>query len=293
MYKEREKMSEIEDAKKMDYDRIWAFYEMKELDSKKKKDIKKTLKKRLKKQFSTNELDDLDEKEQSPTPIWNNLSEVEQQYFIYVSIRDYMFEKIQEYFVNDYENKIERIKQKIEKESNDLFSVLDVYKNQKEKVEIAFKIYCKATDHISTKQFQYGKICADLKKYWPHIPEPDLSEWIEHPLRIYDYVMSYKDYVMSYKVHEMDSIDFYPSQKEVDHVILQIIMQYLEKEHGLKINIPLIKECLHFMNLVDIDEFEVFPTKDRTKTENPYTQWIKYSNMLQQLTPFYDYEHQK
>ena len=137
-------------------------------------------------------MDDLDEKEQSPTPIWNNLSEVEQQYFIYVSIRDYMFEKIQEYFVNDYENKIERIKQKIEKESND-----------------------------------YGKICADLKKYWPHIPEPDLSEWIEHPLRIYDYVMSYKDYVMSYKVHEMDSIDFYPSQKEVDHVILQIIMQYL------------------------------------------------------------------
>lgn len=281
-------MEEMEEKNKpkMDYDMIWELYELENLSTDTKKTFSKTLKKRLKKQY--------------PDKAWENLTESEKDYFAGITIQDYMLKKVEEYSVDGGEaEKIKvRIKERIEKRRSDLYNILEDLNNWNNNVDIAYKPYCERdkdkgeTNEVKaeqTKRFAYGKFCNDLKNYNPHIPIPEYSVWKEYTPRIYDWAQEFYN-------SDMDSYRYYPTQAEIDHVILQIIMQYLEREHGLKINVPLITEILFSINSltiredIDIDEFEKIPTGDRENGNNPYVQWIKYHNMLKQLTPFYTYK---
>ncbi len=285
---------------KMDYDMIWELYESEDLNTENKETIQRTLRNRLEKQY--------------PNKAWENLTESEKDYFVCIAIQDYMLKKVEEYSVDgddteDIKEKIEKIKErirekigkigkirKIEKRSGDLYNTLEDLNEWNNNVDITNKKHYEenkdktnAVKVEQAKRYAYGKFCNDLKNYNPRIPVPEYSVWKENPSRVYDYAQEFY-------ASDRDSSMYYPTPAEIDHVIVQIIMQYLEREHGLKINIPLIIESLFFMNSlkdredIDIDEFEKMPIGDWENGNDPYVQWIQYRNMLKQLTPFYDYE---
>lgn len=296
---------------KLDYDEINRVYEMnwctcyEKEEKKKRARIQKTLKNMYARKFGERE--------------WESLKPLEKEYFIYVYIQETMLK-------NMNSAQASRIKKKIEDTIGDTFFSYDIITRRNEALDKIYKDdYIQPQDSDKKKASQYKVFKNDLKKLNSFITPPTFQEWKKNPLRPYDYIQTFLhegegeypkylstddevlriivDYFEKYhnmntsQIKECLNLSFYQSEEGQRHprylsvtsVIIQIIMQYLEKYHGLKINVPLIEECLCFLESVDdLDDFDKMETKFVDGEESMHDKWIKYNKMREELIPFYE-----
>ena len=313
---------------------------------------------------------------------WGNLSESQKLKFIYFDIKE---EVINRAFVDLTKQKT--IRREIDKKIHEKFgeniiflSEADEYNKTLERIyHVCDKLKDTETDYeksevnknikdvekvndVSNKpkitRTDYEKFEKDFEACNLPFPKPSKKEWMERPLRIYDYlrnfynenilnvgyedksknyepeqatvdhvilriIMKYLEDEYQFKIYDSEIEEYmesshenenyhsiqtdvkhedtdknnYFNQAEINHAILRIVLKYLENEHHLKINIPLIKECLAFIELhkktLDFDDFEKISIEGWEKGTNPYIKWIYYSKMLMTLPPFYQIEEKK
>lgn len=86
----------------------------------------------------------------------------------------------------------------------------------------------------------YEQLCSTLQKINKNIPLPSYSTWRSNPLRPYDYQCQFEEKSLQ---HSYDTVDV----DEIDHILIRIVVNYLEKCNSLKIDIPKIEQCISFL----------------------------------------------
>lgn len=254
----------------IDFKTIFTIYRI--YDDTKKHDIRRNLNKMLKELYGTKD--------------WRILTNPQKQNFIYCDIKEYMLEKV-DFALRD------EIKAKIEKEFGYYEETRNEIKLIKERAKVKYKVYCTADDSDEIKKEAYSEFYIDMKTYFSYLPLPPYEKWSKNPLRIYDLDEADK---LEYRQNHLteDTEEIHTPQEDIDHVILQIIVQYLEKYHGLKINVPLIKECKDYLlfsgKIISIMEDGDISADGLEDGTNEYEKIMRYENMLKELTPFYTVE---
>jgi len=257
-------------------------YEVMQAEKSKQDKMRKYIRENLNKRF--------------PDKTWFDLSALEKNHFILIEIKDK--------FISDYIDisKQKRINAKIDKLISESMLQADMeIKEYNEKISNVYKSYYNEVDSDEDKKGAYEQFCNDLANINELVPIPTYEQWIhaneshnaikKTPHRdfgIYDYLMSYIN-----ENHPHANLDYYNpvSQAQVDHVLLQTIVSILKVENNIKIDIPLIKECLEFTNNFYIEDFEEFLTKydpslplskkEQDEIIEQNKKYITYKNMLE------------
>lgn len=224
------------------YDAVFEVYELRYKTLKEKDTVRRFIKRAFKKSFK----DRTD---------WSALSQYEKNYFIYIIIKDTMLAR----YVKPIKQSV-KIRQKI---NNFLSETLFLADNQQAKYNETMSeihtIYYQDSNSKNEQRKKYKEFCDTLSSINDKVPIPAFEEWLSEnaskPLRIYDYIMSfYREIEEQYFAGNTPSC----SQAEVDHVLLQILVKIVAKEHDIEINTSLIEECLSYLNNYHIQDFEPF-----------------------------------
>ncbi len=322
----------MKEREKIDYISIFKFYEVQ--DDEQKHDLRKKIKKMLKEEYGTE--------------FWGYLNESQRQKFIYFDIKETVIDFLSPNAQQGFREKIEKkIKEKF---GENIVFLARVDKFNKDRDNF-YKKY--GEKDFTERQLRYAydnHFKEDFMECDLPIPVPSKAEWKKNPLRIYDYykdflsasskdnlkesklsmeildhvilrvIMKYLEDKYQFIIHDSEIEEYikschedenqrsdqtdtehkdrykndYSNQVNVNHIILQIILKYLENEHQLKINIPLITECLTFVekykNIIDIDEFDRISIDGWEIGNNLEIKWFNYCKMLLELTPFYEVE---
>lgn len=230
------------------YDVIFPVYELDKDSKQEKEKYRKLLRGRFEKKF--------------PRKGWDNISQAEKDVFVFVDIREDMFN----YYVTDPAIQ-KRVLQRIDEKLKTMFSQTMSVKHNR-RVDIEFRTdYYKPKDSDTPKRKAYAEFCKDLSNVNRHVPIPEYNEWVQWneraikgsgtPLTIHDCVMSFYDSLDSEYARVKNAV----SQSEIDHVVLEILKGKFEKELGFEINIPKIKECLTYIKNHAFEESEYVPTE--------------------------------
>ena len=184
--------------------------------------------------------------------IWYEYTELEKVEFAYIKIRDKMLKN----YVDVSKHK--RIINKLDTFLNETYMIAaPELKAHNSIIGAIFENHINALDTDSEKKENYDQLCNAIKKYNPDIPVPTYDEWNEtrdrillnpppHCLRAYDYISSYQDEQL-----ELNDKTIYPTQSEIDHVIIQILLKNYQEQNNVTVDVPLIKECLTFIKNFD------------------------------------------
>lgn len=266
------------------YDVIFPVYEL-DRDSKQAKEkYRKLLRGRFEDKF--------------PGKGWDDISQEEKDVFVFVDIREDMFE----HYVKDITVQ-KRVSGRIDEKLRTIFDQRKSVEHNR-RIDIMFRTdYYKPEDSDTPKRKAYAKFCKDLSGINGYVPIPEYDEWVQWnersikgrgtPLRIYDCIKDYYDSLNA----EHSGIKNAVSQPEIDHVVLEILKERIEKKLGFEINIPKIRECLTFIKNHEFDEFEHVPAKagseleggenagtgERRKEMEDNARYIMYEEMLKKL----------
>lgn len=261
------------------YEKILQLYDQKG----KSKDVKHSLREKIRNKFR--EIYGKNKK-------WDELNDYQKYKFVCFDIKNCIMKnweensrkRVERKFIKEYDNIFAPSEEKTEVEYDLILKSLDKVEKYNEKFGNLWKGRCNADDTDAKKRYYHNVITETMTKYYPHIPIPAFKEYSEHPLSAYDYIMAYY----------MNNMP-YPQLLSVNFVILQIIIQYLEQEHGLKIDIEKITECLCFLDLFcpNLDDMDEIPVVDSFKDLYLFAKWADCQEMLRTLTPFYKIEKKR
>lgn len=215
---------------------------------------------------------------------WAELSSVEKDTFIYITIRQKMLTR---YVDASKKNKINQsIDTYLKKTFLDSDSAVRKFNSIREPI---YQNYFDMSDDDSTKKEKYALLCNTIRNFNPQTPIPTYEEWINYPLRPYDYIASFENEPL----HVNSEID-YPSQAEIDHVILQVILTIFKEQFQKDIDIPLIKECLTYLKNCDIDSYDTLltdydpninlPKEEQEQIIQATRKYFTYKKMLDDLS---------
>ena len=237
--------------KKEEYRVIFNTYELNNETNKKHK-LRKYIRENLKREF--------------PEKEWSELSTLEKDRFVYITIRENMTKDMDE-------SKRNRIIRKIDGMLNKtLFHADTELEKHNAKVSKAFEIYYNDFDTDDEKKKAYEWFCRDLKAYNEAIPIPNFDEWVEenklalkksnpsHSKRIFDYYMDFENEQYK-KFHS----EYRPAtQSQIDSVILKIILKKLNTIHNVILKtilyntkIDVDKDKLNALN-INLDEDKIY-----------------------------------
>lgn len=257
------------------HDKAFEVYKLKTAYDSQKDKIRKYLKRTL-------------EKEYGKGVSWSELSTIQQDTLIYVTIRQTMLEK----YVDSSKHKA--INENIDKHIKGRFLESDKeLKKHNSTVQSIFENYFNSNDSDDEKEIKYNMLCTTISNNNPHVPVPSFDEWIKHPLRPYDYIASFNANT------DIADTKKYPTQSDIDHVVLQVLLKRINSISDIKelkqtiINIDLIEECLTYIKNFDIEPHdpvltEYDPTLNipREKQELIITdnrRYFTYKKMLEDL----------
>lgn len=252
------------------YDIVFSIYELGYALEKDKNKIRKYLKRHLKKEYGEN-------------CDWNKLSAIQRDIFVYITIRQDMLSN----YVGS--SKCKRINSKIDNILKESFldSAKDV-KQHNSLTEPLFKNYFDESD--SDKKEKYKILKNAIQKFNPNVPVPTFEEWLSCPLRPYDYIGTFEN-----EPPELDNdYEYIPSQSEIDHVVLQVLIKIVKEKLDIDINTKLIEECLTFLGNSEVERYETLPDEydpqiplskeKQEKIIKLYRQYYTYKKMLDNLS---------
>ena len=120
------------------------------------------------------------------------------------------------------------------------------------------------------------------------VPKPTFEEWKSFPRRPFDYIESFQHDPIQYS----DMKD-YPSQSEIDHVIIQLLLKIVQESANIKIDLPLIIETLTFLKNFETNDYDSLlnkydpnidiPKEEQDKLIDCNRQYILYKQKLDTL----------
>lgn len=192
--------------------------------------------------------------------LWDELSKQQQDSFVYISMKGYMFKVVDKvYGINP--KKIKEIKKKINEKNtlnlkafekqNQLKIISDKYYYHKE----AYEAIENQVEQLQAKKEDYKKFEEAFKQVLPHLNPPTFEEWDKEnqqiPRRLKDYELEAVLNNTSNEPYDSDEyIDTTMSiaefnnrvKAETDHVVLQCIVKILEELGIAEIDINKIEE---------------------------------------------------
>ena len=221
--------------RKIDYDTIFAFYEVRRKPGKEGENeiraLRKVISERLEKYLARMNLSDKE---------WPQIPENYRNIFVYIKIKDRMLK-----------GKDEKFKQKIQKKIDDCLlddaekgSILFTRRNAAIKNFLYKDDYIAKDASVSEKKNAYKDFCQNWQDYNKWIDPPSYNDFVKNPnLSIYDYMMN-----------EIENESMFDSA--INDVVLRIVVKVLEDKFGLKIDYAGIKEC--FQTFYEINQEEDF-----------------------------------
>lgn len=251
------------------HDKVFRIYDLERADSTKKDAIRHYLDRKI--------------KNVSPY-IWENFNSVEKDIFIYITIRPRMLG----HYITD-ENKIKKINRSIENYLKETH--LDAHKPLKTynaNINALRENHYDSTDSESELLQKYKHLCNSINNYNPMVPKPTFEEWKSFPRRPFDYIESFQHDPIQYS----DTKD-YPSQSEIDHVIIQLLLKIVQEKANIKIDVPLIIETLTFLKNFETNNYDSLlneydpnidiPKEEQDRLIDYNRQYILYKQMLDNL----------
>lgn len=240
-------LSEYEERKKTAY----------EFKHKRFYGIRGTVKKQIRRKFHDIYHDD-DKKKW----LWDELSEMQQLAFIYITMHDYLFKIVDEVYDA---KKADDIKKEVNEKVTLNLQVFDLQNQQNlisDKYYYRKEVYeriANQEEQIKEKEKDYNEFKKAFKQVLPlHLNPPTFEEWDKEnqqiPRRLKDYEL---ESVLNNTCNEqfdsdeyidttMSEVDFKNRVKaETDHVVLQCIVKILEELEFAKINIDEIEKNSH------------------------------------------------
>lgn len=93
---------------------------------------------------------------------------------------------------------------------------------------------------------------------------------------------------------QVDHDAVYPSQTDIDHVIIQILMKEYTAQTKRAIDVPKIYECLNYIMNYEIDNYDIvqdeydpkieIPKEEQEKYVQANRKYFTYKRMLEDLT---------
>lgn len=251
------------------HDIVFKVYGLKNADDDKKDAIRKYIKRQLKKEHSYD---------------WEEFNSIEKDTFIYITIRQTMLER----YVTD-EGKRKKINQSIDNYLNEtLLDSIKPLKTYNSKIDALFENHFDSTDCESVMKQKYIHLCNTINKYNPMVPKPSFEEWKRFPCRPFDYIESFQHDPTQYS----DTKD-YPSQAEIDHVIIRLLLKIVQEKANIEIDVPLIIETLTFLKNFETNNYDSLlneydptiniPKEEQDKLIHYNRQYILYKQMLDNL----------
>lgn len=236
--------------KNVDYEKIFEPYELDNKHVKSSDGIKTAAKKQIRRKFHRIYGEDA---------LWIELTDMQQQRFIYVTMKDYLLKVVDNINVRN-NAKAKRIKKKIDKESRHILQMIDV---QEQRNNISNKYYYRkgfyetienSEEQMKVKKEDYKEFEKAFKQVLSPLNPPTFEEWDrqnQQELRcLNDYALQS---VLDNKCNEQSDSDGYVDttmpqaeldkrvNEETDHIVLQCLVKILEELGVVKINIDEIK----------------------------------------------------
>ncbi|WP_026524151.1 hypothetical protein [Butyrivibrio sp. MB2005] len=233
-------MSKIETV----YDVVFEIYGLKQASKPTKEKIRSLVKRHLEKNYAGK--------------TWNELSKIEKDAFVYITIR----QKILDKYVDA--SKHNKINKRIDDYLKNQFSILEsdlALRKHNSIIGAIYEQYYNPDDTESVKREKYQLLCHAIHNKNAKAPTPSFDDWCNNPLRPYDYIRTYEE---SDFYEEDDTIE--ATQAEIDHVILQTLLKEYSSNSNSFIDTDKIKECLTFLKNVpfDVSDNELLDKYDPT-----------------------------
>lgn len=107
-----------------------------------------------------------------------------------------------------------------------------------------------ATSCQKEKQKAYNHLCDTLRTHNNKMPVPSYDEFVNNPLRPYDYIMSYESEQNDNQAQDYTSL-------ETDYV-MQILLKVVQDKLGLEIDFDILRNCIHTFMHPNVPELELF-----------------------------------
>lgn len=233
---------------KLDYERVFAAYDLDWRFEKNKDKVSKYMKRKLEKRY--------------PGKSWDSLSEVEKEIFIYIDMKQEMLDK----YVPARRNK-KLIEEKINAHisevmlntSNGIYLEKDVrsrYFYDKSALDAI-------TDTDKRKKAEkkaYNQFVDALKVLSPFTPVPTLEDWVadnqKAPKTINDYELYHILHPNTEETKPVKPV-VKASQSDIDHVLLLTIVKVLKEQKIADIDVDKIEKCLTVLKT--FHEFPIHP----------------------------------
>lgn len=190
-----------------------------------------------------------------PNRKWQELTKIEQDTFIYVTIRKDMLDRYIDLSKHD----------KITKEldayvESTLLKEQALIRSHNINVENAFKRYNLNSMTENEKKKEYQEFYNNFRQINKAIPIPSYDEWLsdnqKYPMRIYDYIMDESNEFMK------ENADvYYASDSEIDHIILLTLLDEFKKRFNIQIDIKEIENCLNTVKNYEYPEWDGITTE--------------------------------
>lgn len=218
------------------YEKAFKIYELNNKTDNQEHTIRNYIKKKLKKVYNKE---------------WDKLTQLEQERFLYVIIRQDMLDR----YVPEGNHK--KINKKIDKYLSDSLLIekklIEEFNQTNDDIRTNYDL-SNQTDEA--KKERYNHFCNSLNKKSPNTTPPSFNEWCKNPISAYSYLNS------MYSEERTSQSSYNVSESEVDHVIIKTLVKALRDKQNIDIDVDLIKECLQYKN-----DFCTFDPFDPIQTE--------------------------
>lgn len=182
---------------------------------------------------------------------WDEMSPTEQDFFVYVTIRERVLKYVEKAFGKKMRTQIE--KQTKGKCDESISIAQEMESMIEENIPFMFRRFDSSTMTDKEARAAYKEFYAALQTRNKRCPIPDYGTWKkdnhDNPRRPYDYIREFEE------CNPNEADDDMPLESEVDHVILHTILKYLSDYDNLQIDIEEIRKCLTIEKRYSIEDF--------------------------------------
>ena len=196
---------------------------------------------------------------QYPNQDWTELTEVERNDFILITVKDYILEKVKyphpedkKYKVDPKAQKIaDKLNAKVNQKLQTMHRALKIMEEHNMDIALLYKQFFIEGATKEENHDSYLELCKHLSEIHPQLEAPSFEEWLKAPLTIYEIR---EEAILEYQRNQdhEDLFSYKPSKSEV----LEEIISCLLKELNISIDVDGIKHCLTAASYIDTFDYE-------------------------------------
>ena len=205
------------------YDELFDFYHINRARPN-IRNIRSTIRERLKKQY--------------PGKTWDELDDYQRYEFKVHTMRDYLLKH------TGYAKKVEKQLEEAQKGELEAFRIVNEHNEQ---FRTQFIEYYKESDTEEEQKKAYKEFCNNVRQLFPKETIPSFEAWKNHPITLYSIQQSsldeaLKEYQSKNYSKPLRTIPI--KQSEIDHIIIECILKFLEEKYKVTVDVSAIEDCL-------------------------------------------------